>query len=119
MLSSQSGRRDIFTSNTPTSVAYDGEFLWITHSIPGTVTKVNKTTGAIVNTVVIGTQLRSICFDGTFIWVANYNSVTKLVAATGALVGQYPLANTGGFGAAFDGVNVWVISINGNKIQKF
>ncbi len=50
-----------------------------------------------------------VAFDGANIWVANYNddSVTKLRAGDGSLVGTYPAGN-GPNGMAFDGANIWV-----------
>ena len=56
-----------------------------------------------------------ILFDGTNIWVtdAGSNSVTKLLASTGAIVGTYP-AGPGPAGIAFDGTNIWVTNYGGN-----
>jgi hypothetical protein len=47
--------------------------------------------------------------DDTNIWVANQGSsgVTKLLASTGAVVGNYAVGG-GATGVAFDGTNIWV-----------
>ena len=59
-----------------------------------------------------------IAFDGTNIWVGNDDlTVTKLVAATGTVVGTYP-SGTGATGLAFDGANIWVANPNGNTVTK-
>jgi YVTN family beta-propeller protein len=60
-----------------------------------------------------------VAFDGTNIWVANSgsNTVTKLLAATGALVGTYPVGSFP-FGVAFDGANIWVTNEGSNTVSK-
>jgi uncharacterized protein (TIGR03437 family) len=84
-------------------------------------------TGQTSVTYPVGTQPAGIVFDGTNIWVANQLSytVTKLLAASGAIVGTYPIggppsspAFDGGFPSAlaFDGTNIWVPS--GNQMTK-
>ena len=62
-----------------------------------------------ITTCVVGSEPRSVTFDGTNVWVANYKSlyVTKLLASTGATVGTYPVGGDP-CGLAFDGTNIWV-----------
>ena len=68
----------------------------------------------------VGSAPYGVAFDGTCIWVANYNSdtVTKLNASDGSLVGTY---NTGisPRGIAFDGANIWVANSQSNTVSKF
>ena len=60
-----------------------------------------------------------VAFDGTNIWVANWNddTVTKLLASSGAVVGTYPVGNSPD-GVAFDGTNIWVANSNYNNVTK-
>src|SRR5208282_5930396 len=70
-------------------------------------------------TFAVGTNPRGIACDGTNLWVANQgsNSVTKLLAATGALVGTYTVG-TVPLGVAYDGANVWVTNYSSNNVTK-
>ena len=54
-----------------------------------------------------------ICFDGTNIWVANYddNTVTKRRVSDGSLVGTYSVGVNPRY-LCFDGVNIWVANSN-------
>ncbi|HSY92585.1 MAG TPA: DNRLRE domain-containing protein [Candidatus Binatus sp.] len=58
-----------------------------------------------------------VAFDGTNIWVANSggNTVTALLASTGATVGTYSVGSAP-FGVAFDGTNIWVTNSGGNTV---
>ena len=84
-----------------------------------TVTKLLASTGAVVGTSGVGAQPIGIAFDGTNIWVANYNgnSVIKLLASTGAFVGTYSVGNNP-VGVAFDGTNIWVANQSSNSVTK-
>ena len=66
-----------------------------------------------------GIEPVAITFDGTNIWVANEggNTVTKLLAATGALVGTYPVGVYPS-SLAFDGTNIWVTNAGSNTVTK-
>lgn len=57
----------------------------------------------------VGTGPKCVAFDGSCIWVANClsNNVSKMTAATGAVIGTYSCL-TNPYGIAFDGVHVWV-----------
>jgi len=67
----------------------------------------------------VGTQPRSITFDGFHIWVANYadSTVTKLQASNGALVGTYGVG-AGPRGLTFDGSDIWVVNSDADSICK-
>ena len=66
-----------------------------------------------------GTLPYGVAFDGTNIWVANYgsNSVTKLLASSGATVGTYTVGSAP-YGVAFDGTNIWVVNYSSNSVTK-
>jgi len=58
-------------------------------------------------------------FDGANIWVTNYygNSVTKLLASTGAVLGTFNVGTIAQW-IAFDGANVWVTNSGSNTVSK-
>ena len=66
-----------------------------------------------------GTAPYGVAFDGINIWVTNLvsNNVTKLNAATGAVVGTYA-AGDSPRAIAFDGANIWVTNFNIDKVSK-
>ncbi len=66
-------------------------------------------------TFTVGNTPSAIAFDGADIWVANYSddTVTKLLASTGAVIGTYNVG-TGPFAVAFDGQNIWVVNTGSN-----
>jgi hypothetical protein len=67
----------------------------------------------------VGSQPASIAFDGTNIWVVNFdsNNVTKLKASDGSLVGTYTVGAFP-FGIAFDGTNIWVANATSNNVTR-
>ena len=60
-----------------------------------------------------------LAFDGANIWVSDRgaNKVTKLNAATGAVVGHYAVGHAPA-GVAFDGVNIWVANSGSGTVSK-
>ena len=79
----------------------------------------------VPSTFNVGQIPNGIAFDGSHIWVANGNSntVTELIASTGAYangtlanssyaVGAYPV------GIAFDGSHIWVANANSNTVTE-
>jgi len=79
---------------------------------------VSKQPTVRADTFNVGNFPIGVAFDGTNIWVANgaSNSVTKLRATDGAVlgtfVGEFPI------GVAFDGTNVWVANGESNNVTK-
>jgi hypothetical protein len=67
----------------------------------------------------VGTNPFALAFDGTYIWAVNYgnNTVSKLSASSGAVVGTYAVG-TEPFGAAFDGTNIWVTNLGNNNVTE-
>ncbi|HXQ43194.1 MAG TPA: hypothetical protein VN816_01025, partial [Acidimicrobiales bacterium] len=53
-----------------------------------TVTELDASTGAVVQTIAVGSDPFGVSSDGTHVWVANNggNTVTELDASTGAVV---------------------------------
>jgi hypothetical protein len=114
----------------PLAIAFDGTNIWVANIGDNSVTKLRASTGATVGTYPVGINPNpvaggtvpagtGIVFDGTNIWVSNVgtNSVTKLLASTGATLGVYPVG-THPIGLAFDGVNIWVANNGSNNVTK-
>src|SRR5208283_424430 len=75
-------------------------------------------TPAPANAACAGATLYGIAFDGANIWVANSgsNTVTKIRASDGSLVGTYAVSNP--WGIAFDGANIWVTNYGSKTVTK-
>ncbi|MBV8902857.1 MAG: hypothetical protein JOZ22_04410 [Acidobacteriia bacterium] len=60
-----------------------------------------------------------VAFDGDNIWIANEsdNTVSKLQASSGAILGSFSVGS-GPRALAFDGANIWVANYGGNTVSK-
>ena len=70
--------------------------------------------------VAVGSAPQGIAFDGANMWVVNVNgnSVTKLRASDGAVLGTFP-AGGGPQYIAFDGANLWITNFaSSNNVRK-
>jgi DNA-binding beta-propeller fold protein YncE len=67
----------------------------------------------------VGSNPYGVAFDGSNIWVTNFgsNTVTKLLASGGALVGTYTVGSNP-YGVAFDGTNIWVANDGDSTVTK-
>ena len=67
-----------------------------------------------------GTNPDGVAFDGANIWVVNHgsNTVSKLAASTGQVLGTYSSQGSNPEAIAFDGANIWVTSGTGNTVAK-
>ncbi|HXU39836.1 MAG TPA: hypothetical protein VN937_26015 [Blastocatellia bacterium] len=106
---------------SPIGILYDGNNMWVTDtgSRPGNLFKLDSS-GAIIQTVTVGDVPELSVFDGTNIWVPNFDalSVTVVRASTGTV-----LATLTGNGlvfpqvTAFDGERILVTSKFGNSVS--
>jgi hypothetical protein len=100
-------------------ILFDGSNIWVTDGAASTLLKLNSS-GAIVQTVGVGSLPLFPVFDGTNIWVPNSsdNTLTVVRASTGAVV-----ATLTGNGlndpevAAFDGQRILVTDFIGNSVS--
>jgi YVTN family beta-propeller protein len=72
-------------------------------------------------TFTVGSAPAGVAFDGASIWVVNYSgdSVTKLLASTGAAQGTYGVGTlVQPYGIAFDGANIWIASEGTGTVVK-
>ncbi|HTD23719.1 MAG TPA: hypothetical protein VK738_13760 [Terriglobales bacterium] len=70
-------------------------------------------------TFAVGGGSAGVAFDGASIWVVNLgpNSVSKLRASDGTVLGTFPVGN-GPVSLAFDGANIWVADQNSRNVNK-
>lgn len=110
----------------PYAVAFDGANLWVTNetingqvNVNSVVTKIKVSDGRSFN-FEVGKRPRGLAFDGTNIWVANWgsNTVTKLRASDGSLVGTYPVG-TNPEAVVFDGLHIWVSNTGSDSLTRF
>ncbi len=106
---------DYSVGSSPTGIAYDGTSIWVTNLTTDKVTKMNPSTGIIIDAFSTGDRPYGVAFDGTSIWVANEGvdyagTVSKIDRVTGART-DYP-TGVGSHGVAFDGTNIWVTNSN-------
>ena len=111
------GNFPIGVSGSPQFCVSDGDYLWVTRKTTNTVTRYNADTGGSGGTISVGPSPSHICFDGTFVWVANTSSLTKIKASdqtiqSGTYIVQTPR------GMCFDGSNLWVCSFSSNSVLK-
>ena len=107
----------------PAGPLFDGASIWLTDEgpNPGTLLKLSAS-GAVLQTVTVGTTPGIAGYDGTNIWVPNFGSqtVTVVRASNGAV-----LATLTGNGldaptsAAFDGQRVLITNYTANKVSLF
>lgn len=103
-----------FTS--PFGALYDGANIWVTDLTAGTLLKLDSS-GAILQTVTVGTIPYFPIFDGANIWVPNQvsNSVSVVQASSGVV--QTTLTGNGlssPISAAFDGQRVLITNFSGS-----
>jgi len=97
-------------SSAPVGILFDGSNIWVTDSTAGTLVKLDSS-GAVLQTVTVGSAPALPVFDGANIWVPNStsNSVAVVRASTGEVV--QTLTGNGlnnPYAAAFDGERILV-----------
>jgi outer membrane lipoprotein-sorting protein len=102
-------------ATSPIGVLFDGSSVWVTDGALNTVVKMDPS-GAVLQTVTVGTLPTFPVFDGTSVWVPNSGSasVTVIRASNGTVLQTLTgngLSNPGQ--AAFDGQRILVV--NGNE----
>src|SRR5262249_16916731 len=105
----------------PSALLYDGANVWVTDSLAGTLLKLDSS-GAVLQTVTVGTAPSRPVFDGNAVWVPNFNpnSVSVVRASTGPLLA--PLSGNGlvhPIAAAFDGERILVTDSSPEGVSLF
>jgi YVTN family beta-propeller protein len=109
----------------PDGIAYDGTNMWVANWIDNTVTEINASTGAIVNTIAVGTNPDCVTFDGAknTIWVGDYydGKVDAIDASSGSVVDTVTAGNSGDVGLnfmTFDGTNIWTANADESTVSR-
>ncbi len=94
----------------------------MTNADANTVTKVNRATGSIVDTIDTGRVPYGITYDGTNMWVVNgpyqeQGSVQK-ISKSGVILGTYPTYGLTSRYVIFDGTNILVSNASSSDISK-
>ena len=105
--------------SAPQGILYDGANLWVADSGDNNLKKLDAS-GAILQSVPVGTTPEFPVFDGSNMWVPNYHgpSVTVVRARDGMVLAT--LTGNGLNGpvqAAFDGQRILVTNNNGNSVS--
>ncbi len=107
------------TTNNAVGVCFDGTHIWCAFddgSGDAYLAKFTAATQTLIGTYLYHTnaQVAHICSDGTNIWCpnTNLNSITKVLIATGGVVGTYGLGSTNPVDCCSDGTHTWVACIN-------
>jgi hypothetical protein len=97
---------------------YDGANIWVTDYESGTLLKLDSS-GAVIQSVVVGTGPGYPVFDGANIWVPNFfdGSVSVVRSSTGVVLTTLTGLDPGPSSAAFDGQRVLVTSYNGSSVS--
>jgi len=101
-------------------MAFDGLNLWSVDCASGTLTKIRASTGKVLGTFAIGSQLVGLAYDGASIWVVNQSAqgtVTKVRPEDGAVLGTFSVGAFPG-DVAVDGQNIWVVNRASNTVSK-
>jgi len=100
----------------PGGSLYDGSNIWVTDGV-GKLLKLDAS-GAILQTVTVGSNPFMTAFDGTNLWVPNSNSVSVVRASTGAVLATLTGNGLDGTNAAaFDGERVLVTNGLGGSVS--
>jgi len=95
-------------------------------TFPGIVRKFDATTGAVLADIVVGNDPRGLCFDGGYVWCANYdlggvgpaNTVSKIDTLSGTVVATIVTGDRPGF-IEYDGAgSVWVACLGTTDAYK-
>lgn len=98
--------------------------IWVTNSVPNTVTGYGRSDGAARGPYAVGQSPLGAMFDGENVWVTNFGhggpngtTVTKLHGSDGSLLGTYTVG-TAPWGIAFDGANAWIANYGSNSVSE-
>ena len=105
----------------PLGALFDGKNVWVTDNGADRLFKLNGT-GAILQTVTVGSQPRTAVFDGANIWVPNAgsSSVSIVRATTGAVIATLTGNGLNGpYAASFNGELIAVANPIGDSVSIF
>ena len=109
--------------NQPIGILYDGENLWVTDNGDNSLKRVDPATGAVLQTIPVGTGPGFLTFDGTNLWIPCFvDHTVRVVRAVGGLRGTVlaTLTDNGLFSphtAAFDGERILVTNFHAGSVS--
>ena len=114
----------------PISVCYDytNNAVWSANYYNNSVTKLNATTGAVINAnITVPTRPRDISFDPSTnaVWTVNYgaaaaSAVTKINASTGAIISNYTAYTVGPTSICYDPDGyMWAVYWAQSRLSRF
>jgi hypothetical protein len=109
---------------TPVGILYDGTHIWVADHSANQLFKLDGT-GAIIQTVTVGSGPGLPVFDGTNIWVPNQtdNSITVVQASSGNVVATISTDVNNHLSAptaaSFDGERVLVTNVTSGSVTMF
>jgi YVTN family beta-propeller protein len=110
----------VFAEALPQYLAYDGEYMWMTHRDADCVSRFHADTGMYDDCYPVGQQPQGLAYDGRHVWIANSddNTVTIRDASTTLSRGTFPTGNTP-IGVAYTGGATWIANLNDDTITVY
>ncbi len=99
----------------PNNAAFDGEAIWVTNSQGPSITKLRARDGKLLGTFPAQAPT-AIIFDGTYIWVSEFNAVSRY-KLDGTAAGTFTASGGFAYQIAFDGENIWVPASDGTLTE--
>lgn len=96
----------------------------IANEFPGIVRKIDPVSGTVLADIIVGNDPRGLCFDGQFIWCANYdlagpgNTVSKIDPTTDTVIATVTVGSLPGLIEADDDGFVWVACFGSTNVYK-
>ena len=105
----------VSTADEPYEVLKAGNHIWESNFNTNSVSKY-ALDGTLAGTYSTGSGACGLAYVGTNIWVTNFlgNTITKLDAGTGAVLGTFSSGGTNPYSLTFDGKALWAINVDGN-----
>jgi len=105
----------------PYGIIFDGANVWVS-TLYSHLVKIRASDGAVLGDYLTNsgdTPGHHLAFDGANIWVpnANLNTVSKLRASDGELLGTFPVGQYP-FGIVFDGSSIWVANLGDDSLSR-
>ncbi len=107
---------------TSGDIVSDGTYLYVTNYHSGTISKIRRADGELVNTLNSGAGVGNLLYEAHQLWAGNCeaNTVTRFNTRDDALIETIPFpTGTGPCAIGFDGVRVWSSNQDGNSVSAF
>jgi YVTN family beta-propeller protein len=123
------GRALFAVGGDPREVTFDGASVWVANWLSGTVEQVDRATGAVLQTITVGTKPDGLAFSPETsahgdLWVANFgsDSVTRIgfdAAGVGTIVATVLTGGSSGpLKLEWDGALLWVSCFTAGTVKR-